>query len=221
VIVILPVFAPIFMALGWKTAGKAIYTLYSYLCHQLPERSYFLFGSKFMYSLNEIHSAWQTTFDPLILRQFIGNPGMGWKIAWSDRMISLYGGIWLIGIIWWNFRNRFGKCSFSRFMLLTLPMVIDGTSHLISDLGGIGQGFRDSNEWLRTITQNLYKPTFYMGDAWGSFNASMRLISGILFALGVVWFCYPMIEEIIQQRRFIRIVAPGNAEALLQEKIEI
>jgi hypothetical protein len=36
-----------------------------------------------MYSLPEIQTAWQETFNPLILRQFVGNPEMGWKMAWS------------------------------------------------------------------------------------------------------------------------------------------
>jgi hypothetical protein len=56
-----PFLAPIFMQLGWTGAGKAIYFIYSFFCHQLPERSYFLFGEKSMYSLSEIQSVWQDT----------------------------------------------------------------------------------------------------------------------------------------------------------------
>ncbi len=26
--------------------------------------------------------------DPLVLRQYIGNPMTGWKVAWSDRMAA-------------------------------------------------------------------------------------------------------------------------------------
>jgi uncharacterized membrane protein len=69
------------MAIGWSGAGKAIYFIYSFICHQLPERSYFLFGPKITYSLPEIRTVWQNTTNPLILRQFIGNPEMGWKMA--------------------------------------------------------------------------------------------------------------------------------------------
>lgn len=39
----LPWLAPIFMKLGWDSFGRALYSLYSLECHQLPERSYFLF----------------------------------------------------------------------------------------------------------------------------------------------------------------------------------
>src|SRR5215510_11907170 len=77
----LPWLAPVFMNWGWIGAGKAIYFIYSFQCHQLPERSYFLFGRQAMYSLNQIQGAWQVTTDPMILRQFVGNPEMGWKVA--------------------------------------------------------------------------------------------------------------------------------------------
>ena len=51
-----PWLAPIFMKLGWTSAGDAVYFIYSFFCHQLPERSFFLFGEKQMYSLAEIQT---------------------------------------------------------------------------------------------------------------------------------------------------------------------
>jgi hypothetical protein len=54
----LPFAAPVLMHWGWTAAGKAIYFIYSFLCHQLPERSFFLFGPKSMYSLGEIQGSW-------------------------------------------------------------------------------------------------------------------------------------------------------------------
>ena len=104
--VFLPYLAPVFMYIGWTGAGKAIYFVYSFFCHQLPERSFFLFGQKIMYSLNEVQSAWQNTSNPMILRQFIGNESMGWKVAWSDRMISFYTSVWLFAVMWYPFRRR-------------------------------------------------------------------------------------------------------------------
>jgi hypothetical protein len=65
----------------------------------------------------------------------------------------------------------------------------------VSDLAGIGQGFRDSNAWLAAITNQAFAPSFYAGDALGSFNAWMRLLTGILFGLGVVWFGFPYLDE--------------------------
>ncbi|MCL5950921.1 MAG: hypothetical protein M1132_04235 [Chloroflexi bacterium] len=78
----LPWLAPVFMKLGWTGIGNGIYFIYSLECHQLPERAYFLFGPKVTYSLAEIQAAWHPTNDPLILRQFTGNPELGWKVAW-------------------------------------------------------------------------------------------------------------------------------------------
>lgn len=38
-------------------------------------------------------------------------------------------------------------------------------------------------------------PGFYAGDALGSFNSWMRLVSGLLFSLGGVWFVLPQLER--------------------------
>ena len=78
----LPFLAPIFMKLGLVPLGNVVDFIYSFFGHQLPERSLFFFGEKTMYSLNDIQAAWQNTTNPLVLRKFIGNESMGWKIAW-------------------------------------------------------------------------------------------------------------------------------------------
>ena len=79
-------------------------------------------------------------------------------------------------------------------IILLLPMALDGTTHLISDFAGIGQGFRDSNAWLASLTNNAFHPLFYAGDALGSFNSWMRLLTGVLFGLGIVWFGFPYLN---------------------------
>jgi uncharacterized membrane protein len=191
----LPFLAPVFMNLGWNDAGKAIYFIYSFFCHQLPERSYFFFGEKTMYSLNEIQAAWQNTVNPLILRQFIGNETMGWKVAWSDRMISFYTSLWLFAILWFPLRRKVKPLSWLGFALLLLPMILDGGTHTVGDFAGIGQGFRDTNLWLVALTNNSMPATFYSGDALGSFNSWMRLISGLLAGLGIVWLLFPYIFQ--------------------------
>jgi len=193
--VALPWLAPVFMHWGWMSAGKAIYLLYSFQCHQLPERSFFLFGRQAMYSLAEIQNAWQPTNDPFILRQFIGNPEMGWKVAWSDRMVLMYTSILFGGLLYGLVRKHQKPLSFWTFVILLLPMVIDGGTHMFSDLAGIGQGFRDTNNWLQILTNNTFSMAFYHGDALGSFNSWMRLITGILFGIAVVGFAFPYIND--------------------------
>jgi len=182
------------MHLGWNAPGKAIYILYTFLCHQLPQRSFFLFGEKAMVSLAEIQTTWQDTLNPMILRQFVGNPDMGWKVAWSDRMVSMYMSVLLFAWLWWPFRKRINPLPWWGLILFLLPMFVDGSTHAIGDLTGIGQGFRDTNAWLAALTGNGLPFTFYAGDALGSFNSWMRLLTGVLFGLGIVWFGFPWIE---------------------------
>jgi uncharacterized membrane protein len=191
--VLAPFLAPALMSIGLVFPAKVIYGIYSYLCHQLPERSYFLFGPKISYSLPEIQSAWQNTDSPAILRQFVGNAQMGWKVAWSDRMVAMFTSLWLFGMFWGIFRSKVKPLPWWGLVLLLVPMAVDGTTHLVSDLAGIGQGLRDGNIWLAALTNHAFPAFFYAGDAWGSFNAWMRLISGVLFGLGIVWFGFPYI----------------------------
>ena len=194
----LPFLAPLLMYLGVELPARVIYTIYSFLCHQLPERSYFLFGPQVSYSVPEIQAAWQETNNPLILRQFVGNAEMGWKVAWSDRMVSMYTGVLLFAWLWWYLRKQVRPLHWIGFLLLALPMTIDGTTHFASDLFGLHNGFRYTNDWLAALTNHAFPATFYAGDAWGSFNAWMRLITGGLFGLGIVWFGFPYLDEVFK-----------------------
>lgn len=191
----LPILAPVFMQWGWTGAGKAIYLIYSFLCHQLPERSYFLFGPKVTYSLTEIQTAWQNTTNPMLLRQFVGDPEMGWKVAWSDRMVSMYTSTYILGLLWYPFRRRFKSVSWWGLIFFMLPMAVDGSTHLLSDLAGIGEGFRYTNAWLAALTNNSFPTSFYIGDALGSFNSWMRILTGVLFGIGIIWFGLPYVNE--------------------------
>lgn len=190
-----PFLAPLFMHLDWEEAGKILYSIYSLFCHQLPERSFFLFGPKRMYSLAEIQAVWQNTTNPLILRQFIGNEAMGWKVAWSDRMISFYTSIWVFALLGYPLRRKVKPLPWWGFLLLLLPLAVDGGTHMLSDLAGIGQGFRDTNEWLRILTKDTFSAAFYAGDALGSFNSLMRLTTGPLAGLAIVWLLFPSIFQ--------------------------
>ena len=120
---------------------------------------------------------------------------MGWKIAWSDRMIWFYTSVWLFAVLWFPFRRKIKPLTWWGFVLLLLPLVIDGSTHAISDFAGIGQGFRDTNLWLVTLTNNSLPATFYAGDGLGSFNSIMRLITGLLAGLSIVWLAFPYIYQ--------------------------
>lgn len=191
----MPFLAPLFMKLGWEPPARTIYTFYSILCHQMAQRSFFLFGTKGMYSLNEIQAVYPHNFNMLLLRRFRGTPELGWKVAWSDRMVSMYTSILFFAWIWYPLRRRVKLLPLWGLFLFILPMGVDGITHFISDFAGIGQGFRYTNGWLAVMTNNAFLPTFYAGDALGSFNFWVRLLSGSLFGLGIVWFAFPYLEE--------------------------
>ena len=195
--VLVPFLAPVLMQLGAADAANVIYGIYSLVCHQLPQRSLFLFGAQPMYSLAEIKAVWQ--LDGFLgLRQFVGNPEFGYKVAWSDRMISFYGSIWVGAILFAFARRRIRSLSpVVWFFIGILPVGLDGITHMINDAlaGTSGAGFRDTNAWLAFLTGNLFPPSFYMGDALGSFNSDLRWMTGFLFGLTTVWFLFPFIED--------------------------
>ncbi len=193
----LPFLAPFFMHVGWDGPGRTLYFIYSFFCHQLPERSLFLFGPRVMYPLSAIQAAGANTSSILTLRQFAGNPSIGWKIAWSDRMISFYTSIWFSALLWHGFRSKSGPLPWWAFLLLLLPMTLDGGSHMVSDLYGLGRGFRDTNAWLAELTSHAFTTSFHAGDALGSFNSFMRLLTGVLAGFSTVWFAFPYLEAAI------------------------
>lgn len=189
------------MHFGLEDAAKVIYDLYAWQCHQLPQRSYFLFGERMSYTLERIQSVWIDTFDPMILRQFIGNADIGYKVAWSDRMISAYSSLPLTALLLRQYRSKAKPISVGLFALLIAPMAIDGITHMISDLEGIGQGFRYTNTWLAVLTDYNLHGSFYYGDALGSFNSWMRIITGLLFGIGTIAFAYPYISQAFEWHR--------------------
>ena len=191
----LPFLAPVFMQIGWKAPADVIYFIYAYQCHQMADRSFFLFGSRAMYAISDLEGALQAPINPQTLRQFIGNPLMGWKVAWSDRMVFMYTSTWLFGLLWWLVRHRINKLPWWGLALFLLPMTLDGGTHFISDLFGLQRGFRYDNAWLAALTQGTLSATFYSGNALGSFNSWARLLTGLSFGAGVVWFGFPYLDE--------------------------
>ncbi len=193
----LPWLAPVLMHVGARGAGRTIYALYSTQCHQMAQRSYFLFGQRVTYGLAELGTFWPRATDVSSLGAIIGNEQLGWKVAWSDRMVATYTAILAFGLLFGLVRRRVRRMPVWLFLLLLLPMALDGGTHLISDLSGIGEGFRTTNEWLGALTGYRLSACFYAGDALGSFNSWMRLLTGILFGLAVVGLAYPEIERTV------------------------
>jgi uncharacterized membrane protein len=207
----MPWMAPVLMRVGWTAPAEAIYAFYSTQCHQMAQRSYFLFGPAFMLSPADLAAA-GVPFEAFALRAFIGSPELGWKVAWSDRMASLYLGLFLSMLAIKLLGNRLRPLPAFGLVIMILPLVLDGTTHLVSDLSGLGMGFRDTNAWLAVLTRGRLQAGFYSGDAWGSFNATMRLLTGALFGLALAWFAVPRLQEATRPATHKRPAQAGIAE---------
>jgi uncharacterized membrane protein len=143
----LPVLAPVLMAAGWATPAKIIYTIYRPACHQLPTRSYFVGGSEAVYTPEELASA---GVDVSELSRDIGNETVGWKVAFCERDVAIYGSLFVGGLLYALLRRRRTKwlMPFRYYLVLLVPMAVDGTLQLF--------GFYESNWIARTITGTLF-----------------------------------------------------------------
>lgn len=144
-----PFLAPIGMQIGWTEAAGVIYAIYSAFCHQLPDHSYFLFGPTLIPQAPELIAGGMPVTDSLwIERSFIGSPEVGWKVALCQRDVAIYSGVLLAGLSYALVRRNARPLPFKLFILLTLPIAIDGGTQLI--------GLRESNWLLRTLTGALF-----------------------------------------------------------------
>jgi uncharacterized membrane protein len=139
----LPLLAPVLMDAGWTLPAKIIYTAYRPACHQRPERSYFYGGPKAVYSPEELATA-GVDLDPFA--RDIGNEHVGWKVAFCERDVAIYGAIFVSGLVYAGVRKRLKgwQMRFRYFVLFLIPMGVDGVLQLF--------GFHESNWVLRTIT---------------------------------------------------------------------
>lgn len=194
---------PLFMEMGWEGAAKAGYTAYSFTCHQLPERSFFLFGNEqafTMYDKDVLVAAGANPASQLTMRQFVGDTQMGYKLGFSDRMVSMYGGAFLGGLIYAALSRKKPMKPIALWLLIlfTLPMALDGTTHFLSDISISGDptslGFRDTNGWARPFFPGQ-PDSFFTTNHFGSLNSQLRLWSGLLFGVGLMLYAYPLLGE--------------------------
>jgi uncharacterized membrane protein len=190
--------APALMAEGNRTAGQRIYAILRLHNHQLPQRSYFLFaesGGIQTYSKEQLLTFGADAND---LETFLGNDDIGYKMALNHRMTAIFIGI-LVGALYWGFRRGRPQLKFIPFIMLSLPLLIDGFSHLISETNGTG--FRASNAWAVTLTGNVFSPAFYEGTTVGSLNWWLRTLTGLIFGLGISWFLFTWFADYFRDIR--------------------
>lgn len=146
----LPFLAPILMALGYIWPAKIIYTLYKPLCHQLPQRSFFLLGPKPIYYLEDLQEllGWEKLATDSLARAFIGNSALGYKMAYCQRDTAMYTSLLLAGMAFGLVRYRLRPLPFTLYLVFLVPLAIDGIAQLLR--------LYESTWQLRTITGSLF-----------------------------------------------------------------
>lgn len=146
---LLPLTAPLFMQVGLVTPARVIYGLYSFTCHQLPDHSYFLFGSNPVPLIPDLEAnGMGEGLDLLQRRQFIGNPELGYKTAICQRDLAIYGAVLAAGLLYALVRRRMRQLPLWLFLIFLIPIGVDGLTQLV--------GLRESNWELRTLTGALF-----------------------------------------------------------------
>lgn len=196
----IPFLAPIFMKHDLIKPAKIIYKTYSYVCHQLSYRSFFLFGIQPFYpkqaagmdewiSYSEISGLSEDNFQNSLYasQQFVGNELAGYKVALCQRDVSTYIGILLFGILFASTGRRLHPLHWLLWIGLGLiPIGIDGITQLISQSPFNIIPYRESTPYFRVVT-------------------------GGLFGFMTAWFGYPMVEitmkdtQKILYTKFIRL----------------
>lgn len=188
----LPFLAPTLMEVGLPGPAKLVYTPYSYVCHQLAFRSFFLFGEQLSYPRAAADVSGLLTFgqasglgesnsaqDLYAARGFVGNPVMGYKIALCERDIAIYGAILLFGLLYALSGRRLPSLPWYLWILIGLvPIGMDGVSQLLSQPPFSLLPYRESTPFLRALT-------------------------GALFGFTTAWFGYPLVEVTMAETRQI------------------
>jgi uncharacterized membrane protein len=169
----IPFVAPMLMKAGLETPSEAVYRVYSFVCHQLAYRSWFLFGEQAAYpreaaEINTVMSYEEATGlsgeDLWSARAYIGNEQLGYKVALCQRDVAIYGGILLFGIIFAISKRKLKSIHWILWILIgILPIAVDGLSQLISQLPLNIIPIRESTPLLRTVTGFLGFMTAWFG----------------------------------------------------------
>ncbi len=124
---LLPIAAPALMFTGHSRLGGLVYLLFRPLCHQLPERSFFLFGDQWTYTAAQLAERLGRV-PPL---RYVGDAAIGYKVAVCQRDVAIYGGMLLTLLVLGPFVRRLALWPNWVLLLCAAPMAIDGGGQLI------------------------------------------------------------------------------------------
>jgi len=125
----LPILAPLLTYLSLDEASGFLYRMYRPLCHQYPQRSWYLFGEQISYTAEELKLlAPMKRFFPWDYRT---DASLGYQVAFCQRDIAIYGTILLAGIVYGMVRRWLKPMPLWAYILFgVVPMGLDGTIQL-------------------------------------------------------------------------------------------
>ncbi|HMO57129.1 MAG TPA: DUF2085 domain-containing protein [Roseiflexaceae bacterium] len=145
----LPWLSPLAFAAGYPLLGRILFWIYTPLCHQISDRSFFVYG---------------------------------YQVAFCHRDVALYTTLLAGGLAFGFVRERLQPIPFWAGGLLTIPILLDGGSHMLEDVIQLG---------LRSGGNDIGTPNFWL-----------RIITGILFGLAVVLTAYPRLDRDLRRSSF-------------------
>jgi uncharacterized membrane protein len=189
----IPFLAPVFKKVGWNGPAEVVYKIYSPLCHQWAFRSLFLFGEQAYYPHAAAKMTGVLTFEQVSgitdvtdpsrqqARLFEGNPTLGYKVAYCERDVAIWGALALFGLIYAATGRRFPKINWMIWILVGLvPIGLDGFSQLFSQI---------PSTFIQSFLPYRESTPF------------LRLLTGFLFGFTTAWFMFPLIEETMVDTR--------------------
>jgi uncharacterized membrane protein len=189
----IPFLAPVFKKIGWNAPAEVIYKIYSPLCHQWAFRSFFLFGEQLYYPHAAARVPGVLTFEQVSgitdlndpnrvqTRLFEGMPLLGYKVAFCERDVAIWGAMALFGLVYAVTGRRLPKLHWLIWALVGLvPIGLDGFSQLFSQI---------PNAFIQSILPYRESTPF------------LRTLTGFLFGLSTAWFMFPLIEETMADTR--------------------
>ncbi len=178
--------APVLMNAGYPQLAKPIYSFYGAVCHKLAFRSWFLFGEQPVYPREAANVEGYTTYGEATdlseenlfeARRFNGNEAMGYKVAFCQRDVAIWGMMLVFGLLYAVTKRKIPALPWYLWILIGIvPIGLDGFSQLFSQINLFSLPYRESTPFLRTLT-------------------------GSLFGFTTAWFGFPILEETFEDTR--------------------
>ncbi len=203
----LPILAPVLLNAGADGPARVIYTIYKPMCHQMTQRSFFLFGEQLAYpreiagtnmqpieayvdDIPEFENVeagdWPAFFTAA--RRFTGNEQLGYKTALCERDIGIYGFVLIGGLVFGllRYRVKIRPLPLILFIIIGLgPIALDGFSQLFSYWatpldGSEASGVLASIQSVLPLRES---------------TPFLRTFTGAIFGFMLAWLAYPQIEK--------------------------